>query len=199
MNTAPAKVPRRQQILEALARELELNPSTPITTANLAKSVGVSEAALYRHFPSKAKMFEALIEFSEDTIFSLITRIQNEEKSASARCEKLVQLMLGFSDRNPGITRILLGNAIMGEHERLHARVGQFYERLETQIKQFLREGIAHGELPNQAPVNAMANLILSFTEGRMNQFVRSGFKRKPTELWEQQWQILAAGLFRVE
>lgn len=198
MNT-PAKVPRRQQILEALARELELNPSTPITTANLAKSVGVSEAALYRHFPSKAKMFEALIEFSEDTIFSLVTRIQSEEKTASTRCEKLVQLMLGFSDRNPGITAILLGNAIMGEHERLHARVGQFYERLETQIKQFLREGIAHGELPNQAPVNAMANLILSFTEGRMNQFARSGFKRKPTEFWEQQWQILAIGLFRAE
>jgi TetR/AcrR family transcriptional regulator len=198
LNT-PAKVPRRQQILEALARELELNPSTPITTANLAKSVGVSEAALYRHFPSKAKMFEALIEFSEDTIFSLVTRIQSEEKTASTRCEKLVQLMLGFSDRNPGITAILLGNAIMGEHERLHARVGQFYERLETQIKQFLREGIAHGELPNQAPVNAMANLILSFTEGRMNQFARSGFKRKPTEFWEQQWQILAIGLFRAE
>ena len=189
--SATLKIPRRQQILEALASELELNPGSPITTASLARAVGISEAALYRHFPSKAKMFEALIEFCEETIFSITNRIQHEERGAINRCQQLIKLMLGFSERNPGITRILLGDALIGENERLRVRVGQFYERLETQLKQFVREGVMHGELPEDLPVNALANLMLSVSEGRMNQFVRSGFRRPPTEMFEQQWNML--------
>ncbi|MDH5547953.1 MAG: nucleoid occlusion factor SlmA [Gammaproteobacteria bacterium] len=198
MTTAVAKTSRRQQILEALARELELHPGTPITTAGLAKAVGISEAALYRHFPSKAKMFEALIEFSEDTIFGLCTRIANDEKGAASRCDKLLRVLLGFADKNPGITRILMGDALVGEHERLRTRVAQFYERLETQIKQFVREGVMHEELAEDTPINAVANLLLASAEGRMNQFVRSGFTRRPTEMWDQQWQTISDALFEL-
>ena len=197
--TATQKVPRRQQILEALASELEINPGSPITTAGLARAVGISEAALYRHFPSKAKMFEALIEFCEETIFGLTNRIQNEERGSINRCQQLVKLMLGFSERNPGITRILLGDALVGENERLRIRVSQFYERLETQLKQFIREGVLHGELPEETPVNAIANMTLSLAEGRMSQFVRSEFKRKPTDMLDQQWEMMTAWVMDVD
>jgi len=190
------KPSRRQQILEALAHELETSPGERITTASLARAVGVSEAALYRHFPSKAKMFEGLIEFLEETVFGLINRILAEEKDVVARCEKIMAVLLGFSARNPGITRILVGDALVGETERLRVRVGQFYDRIETQFKQVLREGELAGRLPGGAPVTAMAGLLVAAAHGRMAQFVRSGFKRSPLELWEQQWPLLARGLF---
>lgn len=190
------KSSRRQQILEALAHELETNPGERITTASLARAVGVSEAALYRHFPSKAKMFEGLIEFLEDTVFGLINRILADEKDVVARCEKIMTVLLGFSARNPGITRILVGDALVGETERLRVRVGQFYDRIETQFKQVLREGELAGRLPSGAPVAAMAGLLVAAAHGRMAQFVRSGFKRSPVEMWEQQWPLLARGLF---
>ena len=128
------KSPRRQQILEALALELENRPGARITTARLAEVVGVSEAALYRHFPSKAKMFEALIEFAEESVFGLANRILAEEGDATRRCERILTMLLTFSDRNPGITRVLLGEALLGEHERLRARVSQFFDRFETQL-----------------------------------------------------------------
>jgi TetR/AcrR family transcriptional regulator len=156
----------------------------------------VSEAALYRHFPSKAKMFEGLIEFLEDTVFGLINRILADEKDVVARCEKIMAVLLGFSARNPGITRILVGDALVGETERLRVRVGQFYDRIETQFKQVLREGELAGRLPAGAPVAAMAGLLVAAAHGRMAQFVRSGFKRSPVEMWEQQWPLLARGLF---
>ena len=125
----PRKSQRRQQILEALAQMLEANPGNRITTAGLARQVGVSEAALYRHFPSKSKMFEGLIEFVEDTLFSRISLILDEEQTASRRCEKMLTLLLTFTERNPGITRILTGDALAGETERLHQRVAQLYEQ----------------------------------------------------------------------
>ncbi|PKM43655.1 MAG: nucleoid occlusion factor SlmA [Gammaproteobacteria bacterium HGW-Gammaproteobacteria-1] len=190
------KPSRRQQILEALAHELETSPGERITTASLARAVGVSEAALYRHFPSKAKMFEGLIEFLEDTVFGLVNRILAEEKDVVTRCEKIMGVLLGFSARNPGITRILVGDALVGETERLRVRVGQFYDRIETQFKQVLREGELAGRLPSGAPAAAMAGLLVAAAHGRMAQFVRSGFKRSPLELWEQQWPLLARGLF---
>jgi TetR/AcrR family transcriptional regulator len=190
------KPSRRQQILEALAHELETCPGERITTASLARAVGVSEAALYRHFPSKAKMFEGLIEFLEDTVFGLVTRILAEEKDVVTRCEKIMGVLLGFSARNPGITRILVGDALVGETERLRVRVGQFYDRIETQFKQVLREGELAGRLPSGTPAAAMAGLLVAAAHGRMAQFVRSGFKRSPLELWEQQWPLLARGLF---
>ncbi|MCK5724881.1 MAG: nucleoid occlusion factor SlmA [Gammaproteobacteria bacterium] len=187
------KPSRRQQILEALAHELEINPGERITTAGLARAVGVSEAALYRHFPSKAKMFEGLIEFIEDSIFSLINRILKENDSSLKRCENILSLLLGFSERNPGLTRILTGEVLTGETERLRLRVSQFYERLETQIKQVLREGEMNKELNLTIPVQAQANLLLAVVEGRITQFVRSGFKRSPIEHWNNQWALLAS------
>lgn len=185
------KPSRRQQILEALAHELEMNPGERITTAGLARAVGVSEAALYRHFPSKAKMFEGLIEFIEESIFSLINRILNEQDTSIKRCENILSLLLGFSERNPGLTRILSGDVLTGETERLRLRVSQFYERLETQIKQVLREGEMNNELTLSIPVQAQANLLLAVAEGRIVQFVRSGFKRSPIENWNNQWTLL--------
>lgn len=190
------KPSRRQQILEALAHELEMNPGERITTAGLARAVGVSEAALYRHFPSKAKMFEGLIEFIEDSIFGLINRILKEEESAVKRVENILALMLGFAERNPGLTRLLSGDVLTGETERLRMRVSQFYERLETQLKQVLREGEMNKELQLDVPVQALANLLLAIVEGRITQFVRSGFKRSPLEHWNNQWPLLS-GILR--
>lgn len=185
------KPSRRQQILEALARQLEESPGERITTAGLAKAVGVSEAALYRHFPSKAKMFEGLIEFIEETVFGLTNRILQDEKSALGRIERIIILVLGFAERNPGITRLLTGDVLIGETERLRQRIGQFYERLETQLKQVLREGELNGELQLDDRLAAMANLLIAFTDGKMQQFVRSGFQRSPVEMWSVQWPIL--------
>lgn len=190
-DTAQKKPSRKQQILEALAQELENSPGERITTAGLAKAVGVSEAALYRHFPSKAKMFEGLIEFIEDTIFSIVNQIMNEQKSASVRTEAILKLVLGFAERNAGITRLLAGDVLVGETERLRQRISQFYERLETQLKQVLREGEMNSELAASLPVQPTANLLLATVEGRLNQFVRSGFKRSPLEHWDDQWSLL--------
>ena len=191
MSEAGKKIPRRQQILETLAQELEKSPGERITTAGLARAVGVSEAALYRHFPIKAKMFEALIEFIEDSVFGLITRILEEEQTCTTRCEKILMLVLGFAERNPGLSRLLVGDVLVGETERLRMRIGQFYERLETQLKQVLREGEMNKELAATLPVSPMANLLLSVAEGRINQFVRSGYRRSPMDLWDDQWQLL--------
>ncbi len=191
-----ARPSRRQQILEALARELETSPGARITTAALARAVGVSEAALYRHFPSKAKIYEGLIEFIEDSVFGLINRILADERRAVPRCEKVLLVLLGFSDRNPGISRILMGDALTGETDRLRARIGQFYDRVETQFRQIIREGQATGELTAEQDAVPLANLLLALAEGRMNQFVRSGFKRSPLEHWDAQWALLREHLF---
>lgn len=188
---------RKQQILEILALQLEENPGTRITTAGLARAVGVSEAALYRHFASKAKMFEALIDFSEDAVFGLITSIIEQEKDAIVRCEKIVQVLLGFSERNPGITRILAGDALVGENERLRARALQFFERLETQFRQILREANLDDSARLIGTIDSGANQILTLVEGKMNQFIRTSFSKKPTEHYQEQWQVLQRGLFR--
>jgi TetR/AcrR family transcriptional regulator len=188
---------RRDDILQALATMLETQPGTRITTAKLAAEVGVSEAALYRHFPSKAKMFEGLISFVEDAIFSRVALILKEDNSALQQTSNILQLLLGFTERNPGITRIINGDALAGEQARLKDRVVQFYDRLETQIKQVLREAEVREGLRTQATVTATANLLLSTAEGRISQFVRSDFKRAPTQGWDEQWPLLAAMIFR--
>lgn len=193
----PKRHNRKQQILEILALQLEENPGTRITTAGLARAVGVSEAALYRHFASKAKMFEALIDFSEDSVFGLITSILEQEKNAIKRCEKIVQLLLGFSERNPGITRVLVGDALVGENERLRVRVVQFFERLETQLKQILREANLNEGARLVGSIDAGANQMLAHVEGKMSQFVRTSFNKKPTEYYQDQWQSLRRGLFK--
>lgn len=190
---AEAKKSRRQAILEALAYELEQNPGQRITTAQLAKSLGVSEAALYRHFPSKARMFEGLIEFAEDTIFGLIKQILESEPNAVARCEKIITLLLGFSAKNPGISSILIGTALTGETERLRQRVNQFFERLETQFRQILRERELTLTEAGGRPVNETANLLLTVVEGHLQQFVRTGYRQSPLTSWDKQWQLLSS------
>ena len=186
---------RRQQILETLAAMLEQGPGNRITTAALAEAVGVSEAALYRHFPSKTKMYEGLIEFIEDTLFSRIAIIVKDEQKAMVQCERVVALLLGFSEKNPGITRLLTGDILTGETERLRHRVSQLFDRLETQLKQILREAeLREGTRP-ALPVASAANLMMSAAEGRLIQFVRSEFRRSPTAGWAQQWQVLTHGL----
>ncbi len=191
------KVSRREQILQALAKMLEVNPGQRITTAALAKEVGVSEAALYRHFPSKARMFEGLIGFIEETIFSRANLITTSESPAIRQCEQLLTLVLAFVERNPGMARILTGDALSGETERLRTRVNQFFERLETQLKQVLREAEVREGLRTETTSGITANLMIAAVEGKIRQFVRSEFKRKPTENWSDQWSRLATGLFR--
>lgn len=194
MIKTPSKTPRRQQILECLARMLEASPGERITTAALAKEVGVSEAALYRHFPSKSKMFEGLIEFIEETIFSRVTLILAEEKSALKRCEKMLVLLLTFAERNPGLTRLLTGDALTGETERLRVRIAQFFDRIETQLKQILREAELREGFHPQLPISAAANLLIALVDGRITEFVRTEFRRRPTEHWQEQWQLIAQG-----
>lgn len=176
---------------------LEASPGARITTAALAKEVGVSEAALYRHFPSKSKMFEGLIEFIEETLFSRISLIINDQPTALAASEKILYLLLTFTERNPGITRILTGDALAGETDRLRIRVAQLFERLETQIKQILREAELKEGLRTTISISAAANLLLAAAEGRIAQYVRSEFKKSPTENWQDQWTQLTTGFFR--
>jgi TetR/AcrR family transcriptional regulator len=188
---------RRQEILETLARMLEESPGARITTAALAASVGVSEAALYRHFPSKTKMFEGLIEFIEEAVFSRVALIVKEEPQALRQCEKILTLLLAFVEKNPGITRLLTGDALTGETDRLRTRIAQFYDRLETQLRQVLREAELKEGVRPVLPVNAAANLLLATAEGRISQFVRSEFRKSPTENWNEQWAQLTNGFFR--
>ncbi|MSR15492.1 MAG: nucleoid occlusion factor SlmA [Gammaproteobacteria bacterium] len=191
---------RKQQILEVLARELESKPGLRLTTASLAQAVGVSEAALYRHFPSKAKMFDALIDFAENAVFGLIATILAEQISAPTRCAQIGSVLLQFAERNPGIARILIGDILLGEHERLRARVAQFFERIEAQLRQILREAVASSTRPqpDRATVNAAANLVTAVIIGRIGLFVRSSFRLSPTALWDDQWAMLERALFSV-
>ena len=187
---AVKKTNRRAQILQALAGMLETHQGQRITTAKLAEKVGVSEAALYRHFPSKARMFEGLIECIEETLFSRINKILNEEKDSAARCQLILHLLLGFAEKNPGITRILNGDALMGEQDRLRARIAKLFERLETQLKQILRERKLREGKTLAADEGVVANMMICYVDGRINQFIRSGFTRKPTEQFNEQWQM---------
>ncbi|PVZ67647.1 nucleoid occlusion factor SlmA [Pelagibaculum spongiae] len=186
---------RKEQILQALAHMLEKNSKAKITTAALAKEVGVSEAALYRHFPSKARMFEGLIDYVEQTIFERIGRIVEQEKACRIRTYQLLTLVLGFAGKNPGLCRILTGSALQGENERLHQRVVKFYERLETQLKQILREAELREQLQAVMPVTEAAALLLAVVEGRLQQYVRSDFERKPLDNWDLQAEFLIGPL----
>jgi TetR/AcrR family transcriptional regulator len=187
---------RRAQILQALASMLQTNPGQRITTAKLAAHVGVSEAALYRHFPSKARMFEGLIEFIEETLFSRINKIINEEKDTATRCQLILHLILGFAEKNPGITRILNGDALMGEQDRLRQRIAQLFERLETQLKQVLRERKLREGKTLPADESIISNMLICFADGRINQFIRSEFTKKPTDNFVEQWQLIHKQFF---
>jgi TetR/AcrR family transcriptional regulator len=186
---------RRLQILQTLAEMLESPQAEKITTASLAARLEVSEAALYRHFASKAQMYEGLIEFIETTLFGLITRLTVDAGRGLDQARGIAQLLLGFADKNRGMTRVLIGEALVNENERLQTRINQLMDRLEASLKQVLRIAASQGELSASADPGAAANLILAGVQGRWQQFVKSGFKRSPMELWEQQWTILARGL----
>ena len=189
-------VPRRQQILEALAREIELRPASRITTARLAGVVGVSEAALYRHFPGKAAMFEALIEFAEEAVFGLVNQIVADESDSGRRCcERIIGVVLGFAEHNAGIMRVLLGEALVGEERALSERVGRFFERLETQLRMIIRDA-GDSSLTQRSQAGASANLMVAFTLGRMHQFSASGLRRRPTENLDRQWAMIAGAVF---
>ncbi|WP_432455387.1 MULTISPECIES: nucleoid occlusion factor SlmA [unclassified Agarivorans] len=188
---------RREQILQALARMLETSHGQRITTANLAKEVGVSEAALYRHFPSKARMFEGLIEFIEETLLSRINLIQEEQKDTLNRCQHILMLLLGFAERNPGLSRILTGDALQGEHERLRARVSVLFDKIEVQLKQVLRERRLREGQGFLIEENSLATLLLAYSEGRISQYVRSEFKLAPTEQFDIHWGFLKQQLMR--
>ncbi|MGQ7261092.1 nucleoid occlusion factor SlmA [Vreelandella sp. V005] len=188
---------RREQILQALALMLEEDSGKRITTAALARQVGVSEAALYRHFPSKARMFEGLIDFIEESIFERITRILDDVPDAMTRCGTILALLLGFAEKNPGLARVMGGDVLTGETARLRQRVNQLFERLELQLKQILREAELREGLRPTIPASAAANLLAAQAEGRISQYVRSDFKRLPTEHWEDQWSLLSAQLLR--
>lgn len=192
---AEKKFSRKEHILQALAQMLESGPGERITTAALAREVGVSEAALYRHFPSKAKMFEGLIKFIEDTLFVRINRILQDELSTTERCEKILTLIVTFAEKNPGMTRLMTGDALAGETERLRVRISQLFDRLEAQLKQVLREANVRENLKPPVSPAVLANLLLAAAEGRLMQFVRSEFKRRPTENWDEQWAYLEKNL----
>lgn len=193
---ATRKNNRKAQILQSLAVMLETHHGQRITTAKLAEKVGVSEAALYRHFPSKARMFEGLIEFIEDTLFSRINKIIEEEKDTANRCQLILHLILGFAEKNPGITRILNGDALQGEQERLRTRIAQLFERLETQLRQVLRERKLREGKGLPADESMIANILICYVDGRINQFVRSEFNLRPTDGFAAQWKFIRERFF---
>ncbi|EJQ8029596.1 nucleoid occlusion factor SlmA [Vibrio parahaemolyticus] len=185
---------RREEILQALAQMLEsAEGASRITTAKLAKQVGVSEAALYRHFPSKARMFEGLIEFIEEALMTRINRILDDEKDTLERIRMVMHLILAFSERNPGLTRILSGHALMFENERLRERINQLFERIETQLRQILRERKIREGKSFPVEERILAAQILGQVEGSLNRFVRSDFKYQPTANFDEYWELLSA------
>ena len=185
---------RREEILQALAQMLEsAEGASRITTVKLAKQVGVSEAALYRHFPSKARMFEGLIEFIEEALMSRINRILDEEKDTLERIRLVLQLILVFSERNHGLTRILSGHALMFENERLRDRINQLFERIETQLRPNLRERKIREGKSFPVDERILAAQLLGQVEGSLNRFVRSDFKYQPTENFDAYWALLSA------
>ena len=184
---------RKTEILQTLAQMLQSPRGERITTAALAAKLDVSEAALYRHFASKAQMFEGLIEFIEETLFGLINRITSEEVSGSKQLEKTIAMLLGFAQKNPGMTRVLIGDALVNEDERLQARVNQLVDRLEASLRQSARLAVGAAALPADWDVNAYANAIIAFVLGRWHLYAKSGFKRAPMEMWPQQWRVFGA------
>jgi TetR/AcrR family transcriptional regulator len=184
---------RRTQILHTLAEMLENPRNEKITTALLAKKLEVSEAALYRHFASKAQMFEGLIEFIEGSIFTLVNKIHGEETNGMKQIEATVAMLLTFAQKNPGMTRVLIGDALVNEDARLQARINQLHDRIEASLRQSARLAVSDNALPADWDVSAYANCLIAFVTGRWHQFAKSGYKRMPLENWPAQWPVFAA------
>jgi TetR/AcrR family transcriptional regulator len=183
---------RKLQILQALAAMLEQPKGEKITTAALAARLGVSEAALYRHFASKAQMFEGLIEFIESSVFGLINQISEREANGVEQAHAILQMLLAFAANNPGMTRVLIGDALVNEDERLQLRMNQFYDKVEMACKQSLRVAVTQGH-GNEADVAARASLLVSYVVGRWHRFAKSGFRQNPTEGTSLQLALMLA------
>ena len=187
MATKPGE--RKQQILETLAKMLESPKREKITTAALAAKLDVSEAALYRHFAGKAQMFEGLIEFIEQSLFGLVNKITAEEQEGLRQVRRIITVMLLFAEKNHGMTRVLIGDALVNEDERLQLRINQLFDRVESTLKQSLR--IAETQTSRKLNPEAQANLLICFVIGRWQQFAKSGFKRKPMQYVQEQLTLL--------
>lgn len=183
---------RRVQILQALATMLEQPGAERITTAALASRLGVSEAALYRHFASKAQMFEALIDFIESSIFSLTNQLQEREPDALTRVIKTARILVQFAEKNPGMTRVMVGDALVFEHERLQERMNLFFDKLEAQWRQLLREAGAASQTPT-VDAQLRASLLHAFLLGRLQRYARSGFRRLPSESLDASLALMLA------
>jgi len=182
---------RKLQILQTLAAMLEEPAGEKITTAALAARLEVSEAALYRHFASKAQMYEGLIAFIEQTLFSLVNKIIAEEPGGLRQIQGVVPVLLGFAAKNPGMTRVLIGDALVHENDRLQQRINQLHDRLEAQLRQSLRFAVTQGDLPEDRDVAAQANMVMAFVVGRWHQFAKSRFKRSPVDSLDVQLGLL--------
>ena len=181
---------RREQILQALAAMLEQPGFERITTAALASRLGVSEAALYRHFASKAQMFEALIDFIEQAVFTRMAQILENGSQEGALpdegahlAQRVVALVLQFGERNPGLVRVMVGDALVLEHERLQQRMNQFFDRIESSLRQCLRPAAgAAGSATPSVDAQVAASVLTAFVQGRLQRFARTGLRRLPTE-----------------
>ena len=186
---------RRAQIRSAAAALFYERGYDQVSVADVAESVNVGPSALYRHFKGKAQMFEGLIEFIEQTLLALVNKITTEEKSGLRQLEAIISVLLAFAQKNRGMTRVLIGDALVNEDERLQLRINQLLDRLEAVLKQALRFGVTQNELTADVDVTAQANLLMSFVTGRWHQFAKSGFKRDPAELWAKQWRQVMEGV----
>jgi TetR/AcrR family transcriptional regulator len=185
---------RRVQILQTLASMLEQPGAERITTAALAGKLDVSEAALYRHFASKAQMFEGLIEFIEQSVFTLANQINERETAGKVQAQKIVTVLLQFGEKNPGMTRVMVGDALVFENDRLLARMNQFFDRIESQLRQSLRNAAeASGSTTPTVDANAQASVLTAFAVGRLQRYARSGFKRQPTEHLDAALRLMVA------
>jgi TetR/AcrR family transcriptional regulator len=174
---------RRVQILEALAAMLEQPGAERITTAALAARLEVSEAALYRHFASKAQMFEGLIEFIEQSVFTLINQIAERETAGGVQAARTVAMLLQFGEKNPGMTRVMVGDALVFENERLQQRMNQFFDKIEAALRQSLRLAAeSAGSASPTVDAQVRASVLTAFMVGRLQRFARSGFRRSPIE-----------------
>lgn len=182
---------RRLQILQTLAVMLEDPKGEKVTTAALAAKLSVSEAALYRHFASKAQMFEGLIEFIETTIFGLINDIESKEPSGLKQVGRIVRMLLDFATTNRGMTRVLIGDALVNEHERLQERMNRLLERIESSLRQSFRVAVTQQELPAEVDANARAALVVAYVIGRWHRFAKSGFRKLPADGLEAQLPTL--------
>ncbi len=182
---------RRIQILQTLALMLEEPAGDRVTTAALAARLQVSEAALYRHFASKAQMFEGLIEFIESTIFGLINQINASHEEGLRQLRDVIVMLLGFAERNPGMTRVLIGDALVTEADRLQNRINQLIDRIEASLRQSFRMAVAQGALPADTDGSARAGVVMAFVLGRWLRYAKSGFKRSPVEALDQQIPVL--------